>query len=101
MLFGVQHFTNQLTASIAEDDTSFGPSLATVVDEATEEIDTDSTSFGFGKLAFDDHEPEIIRAEASGQVSENQAAVPGFRAQFSAATLPEVLKFLIDRTGYI
>jgi DNA helicase II / ATP-dependent DNA helicase PcrA len=28
-------------------------------------------------------------------------AVPGFRAPGGSATLPEVLKFLIDRTGYI
>jgi DNA helicase-2/ATP-dependent DNA helicase PcrA len=98
MLFG--NFTEQLTASLAEDDTSFGPSLATVVDEATEEVDTESTSFGFGKLAFDDHPAETIGAAASREIEESEA-VPGFRAPASAATLPEVLKFLIDRSGYI
>ncbi|MCU1283718.1 MAG: ATP-dependent helicase, Rep family [Acidobacteriales bacterium] len=101
MLFG--NFTEQLTASIAtEDDTSFGPpTLASQVDEV------EDTAFGFGKLAFDDHEPEMIRAEASGpkqdaeESDEVAEAVPGFRAPASAATLPEALKFLIDRTGYI
>ncbi|MCU1305856.1 MAG: ATP-dependent helicase, Rep family, partial [Acidobacteriaceae bacterium] len=95
MLFG--NFTEQLETSIAsEEDTSFAPpSLASQVDEV------EDTAFGFGKLAFDDHEPEVIRAEASGPLPETEEAVAGFRAPASAATLPEALKFLIDRTGYI
>jgi ATP-dependent DNA helicase UvrD/PcrA len=33
--------------------------------------------------------------------SGSEAPVPGFRAPGGAATLPEVIKFLIDRTGYV
>ncbi|MFI5103827.1 MAG: 3'-5' exonuclease [Terriglobales bacterium] len=40
---------------------------------------------------------------AAGAVEENAVAQPveGFRAEGSPASVPEVLKFLIDRTGYI
>ncbi len=34
-------------------------------------------------------------------VTEDQESVEGFRAPGDAATLPELIKFLIDRTGYI
>ena len=41
--------------------------------------------------------------EVEGSPAPNPAAeaVPGFRAPGAAATLPELIKFLIDRTGYI
>jgi DNA helicase-2/ATP-dependent DNA helicase PcrA len=99
MLF--RNFTEQLKASIAETNaTSFSPgSLGAQVNEIGTEIE--DTAFGFGKFAFDDHEPEMINAESSGPLPEAEEAVPGFRAPASAATLPEALKFLIDRTGYI
>ena len=32
---------------------------------------------------------------------ENAEAVEGFRAPGGPASIPEILKFLIDRTGYI
>src|SRR4030095_5944563 len=47
--------------------------------------------FNFG-LNFEAHDDSVVTPEA---------AVPGFRAPGGTATLPEVLKFLIDRTGYI
>ena len=43
-------------------------------------------------------ESEAGPGEASGTDTE---AVEGFRAPGGAATVPEILKFLIDRTGYI
>jgi DNA helicase-2/ATP-dependent DNA helicase PcrA len=50
----------------------------------------------FGKLM------EIAAPEASKpEAAETVEAVEGFRAPGGAATLPEVLKFLLDRTGYI
>jgi DNA helicase-2/ATP-dependent DNA helicase PcrA len=50
-------------------------------------------------------EPQVAHAAASGKKVEITAskieAVEGFRAPGDAATLPELIKFLIDRTGYI
>ena len=50
-----------------------------------------------------------LRAQGSGQAQDtgdgaagtDQEAVPGFRKPGDAATLPELIKFIIDRTGYI
>ena len=51
-------------------------------------------------------EPDFLRGESVADgTSEGEAAksepVEGFRAPGGAATVPEILKFLIDRTGYI
>jgi DNA helicase II / ATP-dependent DNA helicase PcrA len=59
-----------------------------------------------GELAGDDAdlafapEEENVDAPVSGDPPTSQA-VEGFRAPGGAASIPEVLKFLIDRTGYI
>jgi len=45
-------------------------------------------------------EPPVPHAAAQPEESPAEA-VPGFRAPGGAATLPELIKFLIDRTGYI
>ncbi len=63
----------------------------------------ENISFDFG--ANDEPEQEEIStaANAEGMVenSENAEAVEGFRAPGGPASIPEILKFLIDRTGYI
>jgi DNA helicase-2/ATP-dependent DNA helicase PcrA len=41
------------------------------------------------------------RGSAEGEIAEAGGAVEGFRAPGGAASVPEILKFLIDRTGYI
>jgi DNA helicase-2/ATP-dependent DNA helicase PcrA len=65
-------FGNELTGELAEADAA-----------------TDATDFSFGD-------------DESTEANVNAAApVEGFRAPGSAASVPEVLKFLIDRTGYI
>ncbi|MGC2618398.1 MAG: UvrD-helicase domain-containing protein [Acidobacteriaceae bacterium] len=46
-------------------------------------------------------EPPVPHAAPSGPASPAAEAIPGFRAPGDAATLPELIKFLIDRTGYI
>jgi DNA helicase-2/ATP-dependent DNA helicase PcrA len=51
-------------------------------------------------------EPPVPHAAAShaapaSKVEKISEAVPGFRAPGDAATLPELIKFVIDRTGYI
>jgi DNA helicase II / ATP-dependent DNA helicase PcrA len=82
MQFGkfVQHVSSTAEPEPAPspdaDDTTFAP----------EELE--NHSFDFGAVA-----PEDVAAE--------QERVEGFRTPGDAATLPEVLKFLIDRTGYI
>ncbi|HEU5232374.1 MAG TPA: UvrD-helicase domain-containing protein [Terriglobales bacterium] len=47
----------------------------------------------------------LVRTERESQSTENDTGetprVEGFRAPGGAATLPEVIKFLIDRTGYV
>ncbi|HET7346597.1 MAG TPA: 3'-5' exonuclease, partial [Acidobacteriaceae bacterium] len=46
-------------------------------------------------------EPPVPHAAAQEQAEAPAEAVPGFRAPGDAATLPELIKFIIDRTGYI
>jgi DNA helicase-2/ATP-dependent DNA helicase PcrA len=50
-------------------------------------------------------EPEFLAEEPATEAAEGGAtegeAVEGFRAPGGSATVPEILKFLIDRTGYI
>ncbi|HEV2462625.1 MAG TPA: UvrD-helicase domain-containing protein [Acidobacteriaceae bacterium] len=105
------NFADKLAADIAEDtsfdmaasdvptepeDTSFDfgdamqPSLALSHDEAI-----DATAFN----PFAD-EPAVPHAAPTKPEPEEEA-VPGFRKPGGAATLPELIKFLIDRTGYI
>jgi DNA helicase-2/ATP-dependent DNA helicase PcrA len=84
--------------------------------EAAEETDADvsfepaqlgeNISFDFG--ANDEPEEEEITTNAhfdeASNISanaESSAAVEGFRAPGGPASIPEILKFLIDRTGYI
>jgi DNA helicase-2/ATP-dependent DNA helicase PcrA len=67
-------------------DTSFEPA------EFSENI-----SFDFG--APEELDDTIFAPEESAEKSPE--AVEGFRAPGGAASIPEVLKFLIDRTGYI
>jgi DNA helicase-2/ATP-dependent DNA helicase PcrA len=64
----------------------------------------ENISFDFG--ANDEPEEEEIKAsedvtEAVAEGGENAEAVEGFRTPGGVATIPEILKFLIDRTGYI
>jgi DNA helicase-2/ATP-dependent DNA helicase PcrA len=62
----------------------------------------ENISFDFG--ANDEPEPEeeeSFAAEAAASEGESAEAVEGFRAPGGPASVPEILKFLIDRTGYI
>ncbi len=95
---------------------TFGERLASGAEPpsaAVEESDTDvsfepaqlgeNISFDFG--ANEELEEEEATVEdASGSVIESNSdaeAVEGFRAPGGPASIPEILKFLIDRTGYI
>ena len=63
----------------------------------------ENISFDFG--ANEEPEEDEIAAtrinEALAESGENAEAVEGFRAPGGPASIPEILKFLIDRTGYI
>ncbi|MBZ5525536.1 MAG: UvrD-helicase domain-containing protein [Acidobacteriia bacterium] len=58
----------------------------------------ENISFDFG--ANDDVE-SFVPTGPSDEAVEEAAAPEGFRAPGGAASVPEVLKFLLDRTGYI
>ncbi|HTW48279.1 MAG TPA: UvrD-helicase domain-containing protein [Acidobacteriaceae bacterium] len=55
----------------------------------------------FNPAAFSIFSEEPPVAHAAAPAEPLGEAVPGFRAPGDAATLPELIKFLIDRTGYI
>ena len=107
-------FADKLSADIAEEETSFD--IAAAADDA-------DTAFDFGAeaqhtLAFTD-EPELenlpldatafnpfedeppVPHAAPSQAAYSASEKPAFRKPGDAATLPELIKFLIDRTGYI
>jgi DNA helicase-2/ATP-dependent DNA helicase PcrA len=66
----------------------------------------ENISFDFG-TNDEPEEEEIVTTEGSEEVSKASAdstlseAIEGFRAPGGPASIPEILKFLIDRTGYI
>ncbi|MBV9436748.1 MAG: UvrD-helicase domain-containing protein, partial [Acidobacteria bacterium] len=76
-------------------------------------VDTDDTAFDFGlneqhELFAEEAVPsdsfeDLSAADSSPKAEEPAGVTPveGFRAPGAAATLPEVIKFLIDRTGYV
>jgi DNA helicase II / ATP-dependent DNA helicase PcrA len=85
--------TGQSPATQPDDDTDFDPGNFSfdfaAYDSARSEATSEATG-GDARLSID---------EAAGGVVEE--AVDGFRAPGAAANTAEILKFLIDRTGYI
>jgi DNA helicase-2/ATP-dependent DNA helicase PcrA len=83
------------------------PTLARATNEDTD-FDPENFSFDFGPSSDEDSEVRNERGEEppppeqlppDSAVSEN--VIDGFRAPGAAANTAEILKFLIDRTGYI
>jgi DNA helicase II / ATP-dependent DNA helicase PcrA len=66
-----------------------------IQEEQLDDIPLDATAFN----PFED-EPAVPHAAAS-KLEEPDSGRPAFRKPGDAATLPELIKFLIDRTGYI
>ncbi|MGC2163015.1 MAG: UvrD-helicase domain-containing protein [Silvibacterium sp.] len=111
------NFAEKLTADIAENsvaaDNSFD--IAAAADSAA--ANDDDTSFDFGDAtqpmlalsheaaidatAFNPFADEPAVPHAAAAKAAEPEAVPGFRKPGDAATLPELIKFLIDRSGYI
>jgi DNA helicase-2/ATP-dependent DNA helicase PcrA len=121
-------FVDKLTADVAEknteltaqdleqgsavDDTSFdfgasaqGTLALTHDSEGDDYFSEGADTFEPAKFSVFAEEPAVEHATA--QKAElrpkgaEQEPVPGFRAPGGAATLPELIKFIIDRTGYI
>jgi DNA helicase-2/ATP-dependent DNA helicase PcrA len=91
-----------LETTVADPDTSFDfgdaaqGHLALTTDG--DDFVTAGTEFNPATLEPFEEEPPVPHAAAPESEAE---AVPGFRKPGDAATLPELIKFLIDRTGYI
>ena len=97
----------------AEDKSHHGDTEARREEEKDADVSFEPAELG-ENISFDfgaNDEPELEEA-ALGDESEmaasgndvsgaNAEAVEGFRAPGGAASIPEILKFLIDRTGYI
>jgi len=82
------------------------PPVATPADEGTDfNPDNFSFDFGAGESADNDVTDDNVRSsvdELAGTTDETvDRAVDGFRAPGAAANTAEILKFLIDRTGYV
>ena len=95
MLFG--DFEEKLEESIA-------PTPTHATEFATEELGTDDLPEEADNIAFDFGAHDSAgddNIEEEGSTSSAPPAAGPFRAPGDAATLPEVLKFLIDRSGYI
>ncbi|HEX3585953.1 MAG TPA: 3'-5' exonuclease, partial [Candidatus Angelobacter sp.] len=110
MLLGT--FGERVAETASTDETRVAQPPSAVSEESDADVSFEpaqlgeNISFDFG--ANDEPEEEDIAAsEASEDVSKASAdmasteAVEGFRAPGGPASIPEILKFLIDRTGYI
>ena len=96
----------------ADADTSFEfgeqATLALVHDDSQDDFSAEGgDSFDPATFSISAEEPPVPHAAAPDHDASLRAegasapALPGFRAPGGAATLPELIKFLIDRTGYI
>ncbi|HTZ88725.1 MAG TPA: UvrD-helicase domain-containing protein [Alloacidobacterium sp.] len=112
-------FAEKLTADVAEADASFDAVAAVSEDDDTSfdfgDVEQHGFAFGDEDVASDavefnpfaerkDSQPHPSRSSGWGTPAESSAeevAVPGFRAPGDAATLPELIRFIIDRSGYI
>ncbi len=75
-------------------------SFATGANETAEASDDFDTSFDFSPFAADG-EPEGNEEPAAETAASAAAATPGFPARGDPARIAQLLKFIIDRTGYI
>ena len=82
--------------------------VAEILDSPDTDFDPGNFSFDFGPDVDNELDGSAVDSPAVGATPEagadgeiSDAAVEGFRAPGEAATTAELLKFLIDRTGYI
>src|SRR5437868_12260373 len=104
MLAGAYLERVEETAAVASDESAAGlrptgqPGAAVPTQDRESDTDFDPGNFSFDFAAGDSAEDEGTGEGARLSTSE---AVEGFRAPGAAANTAEILKFLIDRTGYI
>ncbi|HKD78311.1 MAG TPA: UvrD-helicase domain-containing protein [Candidatus Angelobacter sp.] len=111
MLLGTFAERVEETAEAGKKAAALNSSGAQPPSAAIEEVDTSFEPAEFGEnISFDfgANEPEEETAAtpdqieaAGGNGNAGEETVEGFRAPGGPASIPEVLKFLIDRTGYI
>jgi DNA helicase-2/ATP-dependent DNA helicase PcrA len=100
-------FAEKLTADVEPDDASFDVAASAEDDDTSFEFgdaEQHGLAFGDDDIAFDASEfnpfAENVEKRVESATTE-EAAVPGFRKPGDAATLPELIRFIIDRSGYI
>jgi DNA helicase II / ATP-dependent DNA helicase PcrA len=92
-----------VVAAASDADTSFDfGAQATLALTHGDDV-AENAEFNLAAFSIFSEEPPVPHASASEKAVPEPVAepVPGFRAPGDAATLPELIKFLIDRTGYI
>jgi DNA helicase-2/ATP-dependent DNA helicase PcrA len=115
-LMALESFRQLILDAQAMMDPDFAGKLAADLAAGVEGGEDGGTDFGFGAATEEEASPKGESAEAPGiptppdpdfesdaeEVAEDERR-PGraFRAPGDAATLPELIRFLIDRTGYI
>jgi len=84
----------------AERESSPAPAIEPAAPAASPDTDFDPSnfSFDFGSRAEND---EAINLSDAASATASEDAIEGFRTPGGMATTAELLKFLIDRTGYI
>jgi DNA helicase-2/ATP-dependent DNA helicase PcrA len=102
-------------AAKLSDDVAAAPDQEPAANPGLSEAAEDDTSFEFGAEAGKEEEDQGVLFNpfdleqmqerqplpAAGESETGAEAVAGFRAPGGSASLPEVIKFLMDRTGYV
>ena len=104
MLAGTFGERVEVTAEVASDESAAGLHPAGQPRPAVPRQDQESdTDFDPGNVSFDFAAGDSADDEATGEGARlsTSEAVEGFRVPGAAANTAEILKFLIDRTGYI
>jgi DNA helicase-2/ATP-dependent DNA helicase PcrA len=100
-LLALESFRQLILDAQAMTDLDFAGKLAAGVAESEDAGGVD-TSFGFGAKDREQENPPRRRTrEQEGAESSPKPEPTAFRSPGAAATLPELIRFLIDRTGYI
>ena len=97
-LMALESFRQLILDAQAMMDPDFAGKLSADVAAGAESGEDADTGFGFGASTTDSVSPKR-ESEDSATIGEEQ--IEGFRAPGDAATLPELIRFLLDRTGYI
>ena len=84
-------------SSVAEESSVVGVRSSAIESED----DAESAEDFFGKLAFGPADAEIAKPAPAEDRRPKADGQSGFRSPGGPASIPEVLKFLFDRTGYI